>query len=204
MKNLRDPIPVDFTSGAARSWWGPCEPPHGVTPAVALVNPKYPHNVGAAVRAATCFGARQVWWTGGRVTLDVSKGERLPREERMKGFRDVTLVQFDRVFDQFPRGTVPVAVERRAQAESLDEFEHPEDALYVFGPEDGSLGKVELRHCHRFVVVPARYCLNLAAAVYVVLYDREAKRLARERKERAAEAERAVRSSSRDGGSSSR
>jgi hypothetical protein len=31
--------------------------------------------------------------------------------------------------------------------------------------------------CHRFVVIPTHHCLNLAAAVNVVLYDRRLKRM---------------------------
>src|SRR5213079_3262343 len=70
----------------------------------------------------------------------------------------------------------PVAVELRPGAESLVSFEHPEDALYVFGPEDGGLEKAVRVRCHRFVVIPTHHCLNLAAAVNVVLYDRRLKR----------------------------
>ena len=70
-----------------------------------------------------------------------------------------------------------MAVEVRENAESLPHFEHPENAVYVFGPEDGSLGRLTLQHCHRFVVLPTKHCLNLATAVSTVLYDREAKRL---------------------------
>jgi hypothetical protein len=57
----------------------------GTTPAVGLVDPKFPHNVGAAVRAASCYGIGQVWFSGDRVRLDASRGYRLPREERMRG-----------------------------------------------------------------------------------------------------------------------
>lgn len=147
----------------------------GRTPAVALVNPRFPHNVGAAVRAASCFGVGQVWFTGDRMSLDLEKRKRLPREERMKGYKDVELRQFDHVFDQFPADTVPVAIELRPNAESLPSFVHPEKALYIFGPEDGSIPQVMLRNCHRFVVIPTRHCVNLAAAVYLVLYDRQTK-----------------------------
>jgi tRNA(Leu) C34 or U34 (ribose-2'-O)-methylase TrmL len=152
-------------------------PTKGRPPAVALIDPKYPHNVGAALRACSCWGVGQLWWTGKRVAPNVPRGERLPREERMKGFRDVETVRDDRVFDRFESGAVtPVAVELRPQSESLVSFEHPEDALYVFGPEDGSLPKTVRLLCHRFVVIPTHHCLNLAAAVNVVLYDRRFKR----------------------------
>jgi tRNA(Leu) C34 or U34 (ribose-2'-O)-methylase TrmL len=152
-------------------------PTKGRPPAVALIDPKYPHNVGAALRACSCWGIGQLWWTGRRVTLDVPRGERLPREERMKGYRSVEIARDDQVFDRFQPGSVtPVAVELRPDAESLVTFEHPEDALYVFGPEDGSVPKPVRLLCHRFVVIPTHHCLNLAAAVNVVLYDRRFKR----------------------------
>jgi tRNA(Leu) C34 or U34 (ribose-2'-O)-methylase TrmL len=149
---------------------------NGVVPAVGLVDPKFPHNVGAAVRAASCYGIREVWFSGDRVRLDASKGYRLPREERMRGYKDVVLRQDDRFIDAFA-DALPVAVELRRNAESLIEFEHPGNALYVFGPEDGSLDRAILARCHRFVVIPTRHCTNLASAVYTVLYDRHAKRV---------------------------
>lgn len=148
----------------------------GRTPAVGLVDPKFPHNVGAAVRAAPCYGIGQVWFSGDRVRLDASRRYRLPREERMRGYKDVVLRKNDRFLDAFA-DAVPVAVELRRNAEPLIEFEHPDNALYVFGPEDGSLNRAVLARCHRFVVIPTRHCTNLAAAVYTVLYDRHAKRV---------------------------
>ena len=147
----------------------------GVAPAIILVNPKFPHNVGAAVRAASCFGVRQVWYTGDRVAMELEKTKRLPREERMKNYKDVELRQFDRPFEQF-EDVVPVAVELRQNSELLPQFEHPENAVYVFGPEDGGLTQVHLRLCHRFVVIPTHHCVNLSAAVYLMLYDRMFKR----------------------------
>jgi tRNA(Leu) C34 or U34 (ribose-2'-O)-methylase TrmL len=156
--------------------WGKKAPAHGETPAIALADPKYPHNVGMVVRLASCYGLRQVWFSGDRVSLNPTKGERLPREERMKGYKDVQLIHYENFFDQFPAGTVPVAVEVRANSELLHNFEHPENPLYVFGPEDGSIPAPLLPHCHRFLVIPTRHCLNLATAVATVLWDREYKR----------------------------
>jgi tRNA(Leu) C34 or U34 (ribose-2'-O)-methylase TrmL len=155
---------------------GPIRRGDGIAPAVALIDPKFPHNVGAAVRAASCYGVRQVWFIGDRVRLDGAKRQRLPREERMRGYQDVEVRHADQFFDAF-EDAVPVAVELRRNAESLIDFVHPEHALYVFGPEDGSLGRATLAQCHRFLVIPTRHCANLSAAVYTVLYDRHAKRV---------------------------
>lgn len=149
-------------------------PKVGKAPAIALLNPKYARNVGAVVRSASCFGIKQVWFSGDRVKLDGK--ERLPREERMKGYAEVDLYNYDKFFDQFDQSVIPIAVELKDGAEQLHNFEHPENALYVFGPEDGSLTRQELVHCHRRLVIPSRHCLNLATAVSVILYDRLMKR----------------------------
>lgn len=96
----------------------------------------------------------------------------------MKGYKDVELRNFDYFFEQYIKikNCVPVAIELRENSENLAHFEHPDNALYVFGPEDGSLGRRELQYCHRFIVIPTRHCVNLSAAVYLVLYDRALKR----------------------------
>ncbi len=145
----------------------------GISPAIILINPKYPHNVGAAIRIASCYGITQVWYTGNRVKL-MSNTIRVPREERMSQYADVTLANYDRPFDQF-KDITPVAVEMRDNAENLADFVHPSNPVYVFGPEDGDLGRIPLMHCHRFIKIQTKHCLNLSAAIATVLYDRQAK-----------------------------
>lgn len=149
----------------------------GADLAVALVDPKYDFNVAQAVRIASCYGVPQVWFNGDRVALEGSKEHRLPREERMKGYREVDICHGEYFFDAFSSDVTPVGVELTPSSENLIYFEHPEKALYVFGPEDGGLGKVERRHCHRIIQIPTRHCLNLSMAVGTVLYDRHYKRV---------------------------
>ena len=149
----------------------------GADLAVALWNPKYAFNVAQAVRIASCYGVPQVWFNGDRVPLDSTKGNRLPREERMKGYRDVEICHGEYFFDAFPSDVTPVAVELTPSSENLVHFEHPEKAVYVFGPEDGSLPKVARRLSHRIIQIPTRHCLNLSMAVGTVLYDRHYKRV---------------------------
>jgi len=150
-------------------------PDVGTTPAIVLTNPKFGRNLSATLRACSCFGVKQMWWTGDRVQFDeTKKGQRLPREERMKGYSNVELCHGEYFFDAFT-DAVPVAVEFRPNSELLPEFEHPENAVYIFGPEDGTIGRKTLQHCHRFLTIPSHHCLNLAAAVYVTLYDRVSK-----------------------------
>jgi tRNA(Leu) C34 or U34 (ribose-2'-O)-methylase TrmL len=140
---------------------------------VVLIDPKFPHNVGSTLRACAAFGADQLYVTGNRAQWEITgKGQRLPREERMRAYKDkVDLIRTDRPFDLIP-GMVPVAVEVSPTAEPLAHFQHPRNACYVFGPEDGSIPKAINQHCHRFVIIPSDHCLNLAAAVSCVLMHR--------------------------------
>lgn len=147
---------------------------YGIAPAVVLENPKYPHNVGAALRAASSFGIKQVWFTGNRVGIEVGEAKRVPREERMRGYADVQLIQYDYPLEQF-RGYTVVGVELVPGAESMIDFQHTHNMVYVFGAEDGGLTKAIRGLCHRFVRIPTYHCLNLSTAVTVTLYDRALK-----------------------------
>jgi tRNA C32,U32 (ribose-2'-O)-methylase TrmJ len=93
----------------------------------------------------------------------------------MKGYKEVALCPCDNPLDYF-EDAVPVAVEVRKNSEPLTTFVHPDNAVYLFGPEDGSIPKAWLHHCHRFVHIPANHCLNLATAVAVVLAHRRMSR----------------------------
>lgn len=153
---------------------------------VLLVDPKFPHNVGAAIRACSIFGVEVLRWCGTRVDDPASEsGGRIPREERMREYRSVNFARLSLIstsvdltreaVDHVWMGVTPVAVELDSASESLPDFLHPKNAIYVFGPEDGSLNRGIKTACHRFVSIPSRSCLNLGACVNVVLYDRCAK-----------------------------
>ncbi len=152
-------------------------PPVGVTPAVCLVNPKNARNVAGVMRNCSSLGVSQLFWSGERVRQSLEGASRLPREERMKAYDDVDLFEFDRFLDCFDEGAVPVAVDRFDGAEQLQDFVHPERAVYVFGPEDGSIPPGYLGLCHRQVIIPSFECFNLAVATGIVLADRFMKRI---------------------------
>ncbi len=52
---------------------------------------------------------------------------------------------------------------------------HPVRAFYIFGGEDATLGGRVLSWCRDVIYIPTAYCMNLAATVNVVLYDRMTK-----------------------------
>jgi tRNA G18 (ribose-2'-O)-methylase SpoU len=148
--------------------------PKLTTPTVILNRVKYPHNLAAAIRACSCFGVDSLVWTGSRFSF--AAGERLPREERMRGYANVTWVESERPFDMLPEGTTPVCIELVPSAVPLTHFVHPKQPAYVFGPEDGHVSQAFRGLCHQFVFIPSYHCLNLSAALNVVLADRLMKR----------------------------
>jgi tRNA(Leu) C34 or U34 (ribose-2'-O)-methylase TrmL len=144
----------------------------GRTPAVVLVNPKYPRNVGGAYRSCAALGAEQLWYTGDRAAAQWEAEGRLPREERLRAYRHVELIRGEgRFLRQFPGATI-VAVEVDPGAQVLTYFEHPDEAVYVFGPEDGTLPKGIRTACHQFVIIPSDTALNLYSAVTSILLHR--------------------------------
>lgn len=152
---------------------------------VLLVNPKYGHNLGGAVRAVATMcdpeDSHTVYWTGDRIDLTTERGKtRLPREERLRQYQHVSYEHAligAKVLPPRDSTQIPVAVEIGPGFIPLIEYEHPENAVYVFGPEDGSLSRSWLGLCHHHVVIPSNGCVNLAAAVYLTLYDRLVKSL---------------------------
>ncbi len=144
--------------------------------AIGLLQPKTPHNVGSVLRAAHCYGAAAVIKTGQRYKGAVT--------DPAKGVRHVPLIEAPpeiTLRDLVPYNCVPVAVDLVPQAVDLRGYTHPERAFYVFGPEDGTLGQETLSWCRDVVSIPMTGCMNLAAAVNVVLYDRFLKQLSKEK-----------------------
>jgi tRNA(Leu) C34 or U34 (ribose-2'-O)-methylase TrmL len=136
---------------------------------VALVSPKTHHNVGSAVRACEMFKAKSLMYTGRRY--------KPAGTDTMKSVNSVPTMRVDDVFDSIPFGSIPIAVDRIEGAVPLHSYKHPKNAFYIFGPEDGTLGKKIHSRCKDVVYIPMDGCLNLAATVNVVLYDRVSKEL---------------------------
>ena len=138
--------------------------------AVALDNPKCGQNVGGAMRAAIVYGAALVVLGGPRADTLF----RYPTDT-MKAYRSIPHVRVPDIFDALPFDCVPVGVDLVAEAKPLQDYTHPERAFYIFGAEDATLGARVLSRCRDVIYVPTNGCMNLAACVNVVLYDRLAK-----------------------------
>jgi len=135
---------------------------------IALHAPSKPINIGGALRAASCFDAASVIVGGGFFKTEAADTTNFHHLKPLHVVQDV--------MNSIPYDCVPVAVEFIRGAIELQDYEHPVRAFYVFGPESGSLPARILDKCRDKVIIPSDFCLNLAVAVNIVLYDRRIKR----------------------------
>lgn len=137
---------------------------------IGLYKPKTPENVGSVLRAAHCYGASHVSIEGGRGKF-LNHATNTPAAHR-----HMPTFLVDDLLDCIPHDTQVVVVDLIEGATPLPNFIHPKRALYLFGPEDGTLGRKHTDRAQHVVYIPTRDCMNLAATVNVVLYDRQMKR----------------------------
>lgn len=134
---------------------------------IGLNNPKYDVNVASALRASGVYGCSMIAVSGKRYKRN--------NADTMKTYRKTPLIQVSDLRQVIPYDCVPVAVEIIEGAIPLPNYKHPERAFYIFGAEDATLGKKVLSYCRDIIYIPTNGCMNLAATVNVVLYDRMAK-----------------------------
>jgi len=141
---------------------------------IGLINPKSPENVSSVMRTAGNFRVDSVIYTGKRYpraielnscTVDMSR--KLSKNIPLSGVTDL--------IDDAPENSKIVCIELAENAIALPEYLHPDNAFYIFGPEDGSISQQDIDRADAVVYVPTVGCMNLAATVTVVLYDRLSK-----------------------------
>jgi tRNA G18 (ribose-2'-O)-methylase SpoU len=124
-------------------------------------------NLGNLVRSANAFGANFVFLIDAQYDRRTAKSDTSNTEVAVPVYDVPSPAAL-----QLPRGCQLVGVELVPDAVDLPSFRHPLQAAYVFGPERGSLSPALLGRCDHVVRIPTRFCINLAVAGAVVMYDR--------------------------------
>jgi tRNA G18 (ribose-2'-O)-methylase SpoU len=126
-----------------------------------------PLNVGNLMRSAHAFGASFFFTVNAQpravdMTSDTSKAlTHLPYYNWANPDEMV-----------LPKGCKLVGVELLENAAELPSFRHPLQAAYILGPERGELSAPILARCDHIVKIPAAFCINVAMAGAIVMYDR--------------------------------
>ncbi|MGH6717677.1 MAG: RNA methyltransferase [Alphaproteobacteria bacterium] len=126
-----------------------------------------PMNVGNLFRSAHAFGASFVFTIGASLSRTTSKSDTSDSGSHVPyyPFADVASLKL-------PKGCALVGVELLDEATDLPTFRHPNRAAYVLGRERGSLSADLVERCNHLVKIPTKFCINVASAGVVVLYDR--------------------------------
>lgn len=124
-------------------------------------------NIGNLMRSAHAFGASFTFtigaqYKGHEAFADTSKGARHLPHYDWPSLEQMVL----------PQGCQMVGIELIEGAVDLPRFRHPMRAAYVLGPEMGSLSPELLARCDQVVKIPTRFCINVAMAGAIVMYDR--------------------------------
>ena len=122
------------------------------------------------MRAAGCYGVNSVLYTGTRYDRAVKLNT-----DTKQASSKIPLIQPQHLLDNIEDDLKVVCVELVEGAIPLPNFEHPKKALYLFGPEDGTLNQKLINSADAVVYIPTTGCMNLAATVNVLLYDRLSK-----------------------------
>lgn len=139
--------------------------------AIGIENPKKEHNIGTLWRSVFAFGASFIFTVGPRRYEKQSSDVLCSwRHIPLWHFANLQEFQSARPFD-----TELVGVEYLQHAPILRKVGHPARAIYLLGAEDHGLSKQALAICQRLIRIPAAYCLNVATAGRIVMYDRCAK-----------------------------
>lgn len=143
---------------------------------IGIVAGKTPENIGGLWRSAHAFGAAFIFTVGHRYP------DRFQPTDTTRAARHIPLLEYGDPSDliaRLPRDAKLVGVEcddgNGYAPAPLPEFGHPERAVYLLGAEDRGIPQDVLGRCDQLVHIPGRYCLNVATAGSIVLYDRMAK-----------------------------
>jgi tRNA G18 (ribose-2'-O)-methylase SpoU len=126
-----------------------------------------PMNLGNLIRSAHAFGASFVFLVDAHYTVAGALSDTSRAELQLPLYRFASVAEL-----VLPGRCRLIGVELLDEAIELPSFRHPLNAAYVFGPERSSLSEAMVARCEHVVKIPTRFCINLAAAGAIVMYDR--------------------------------
>jgi tRNA G18 (ribose-2'-O)-methylase SpoU len=124
-------------------------------------------NLGNIMRSAHGFGAAFTFTIGANYQAMEARADTSKGQWHLPHYNWATLEEL-----RMPHACKLVGVELVEEAVDLPHFQHPLRAAYVLGPEKGSLSPPLLARCDRVVKIPTRFCVSVAIAAAIVMYDR--------------------------------
>ena len=124
-------------------------------------------NLGNLVRSAHGFGASFFFTIGSELSRREAFADTSKAAGHMPIYSYPTPAEL-----ALPKRCKLVGIELLEDAIDLPSFRHPLLAAYVLGPERGSLSPGVVERCDYIVKIPTSFCVNVAMAGAIVMYDR--------------------------------
>ncbi len=126
-----------------------------------------PMNLGNLLRSAHAFGAKFFFTIGADPRAFEAKSDTAKSAHRVPVYNWASAHEMS-----LPLRCKLVGVELIDGATDLPAFRHPVHAAYVLGPEVGVLSEGVLARCDHVIKIPTAFCINVAMAGAIVMYDR--------------------------------
>jgi len=126
-------------------------------------------NLGNLMRSAHGFGASFTFTLGATYKALEARADTSKGQDHLPHYNWAALDEIN-----LPLRCQLVGIELTDDAIDLPSFRHPTRAAYVLGPERGSLSEPLIERCDFVVKIPTKFCVNVAIAGAIVMYDRVA------------------------------
>lgn len=134
---------------------------------IGIQNTKTEMNVGTLWRSASILGASFIFTIGKRYKRQAS--DTMESWKHIPLYHYITLEDF---YKSLPYDCQLIGVELDNKSVPVSHFKHPERCVYLLGAEDNGLTKEAINKCHKLIQLPGNYCMNVAVAGSIVMYDR--------------------------------
>jgi tRNA G18 (ribose-2'-O)-methylase SpoU len=126
-----------------------------------------PMTMGNLLRSAHAFGAKFFFTIGAHRRAFEAKSDTSMAVHHLPVYHWASVDEMT-----LPMQCKLVGVELIEGATDLPAFRHPPHAAYVLGPELGVLSERLLARCDHVIKIPTAFCINVAMAGAIVMYDR--------------------------------
>ena len=139
---------------------------------IGIYQPKTSDNIGTLWRSALNFGASFLFTIGTRCMINqpsdtVSAHKHIPF---------YVYPDFESFANVLPNGCRLVGIEQTNNSQCLSSFDHHERSVYILGSEDNGLAEKIIPYCTGGIIhIDTPFCLNVAVAGSIVMYDRHFK-----------------------------
>jgi tRNA G18 (ribose-2'-O)-methylase SpoU len=126
-----------------------------------------PMNLGNLLRSAHAFGAKFFFTIGAHPKAFEARSDTSKASFHLPVYHWAVPAEI-----VLPLRCKLVGIELLDNATELPAFRHPLHAAYVLGPELGVLSDDLLSRCDHIIKIPTAFCVNVATAGAIVMYDR--------------------------------